>query len=111
MSEILGAVVLSGDDGVKSTNLDIEPIFHFKPVKIFADGVESQDGETVIYEKGGKLVKVLQNLNQTAYFDLFANRLSDMKQSAVIKSFIDQKRMWNKPQNNTGNCCRGSCVC
>lgn len=102
MGEILGAVVLAEDL--------VKPVFQFKPVKILADGDESQDGQTVIYEKGGKLIQILQNLNQTAYFDLFANRLSDTKQSAVIKSFNDQKRIWYKLQNRTCNYCHGSCV-
>lgn len=87
MGEILGAVVLAEEDLV-------EPVFQFKPVKILADGVESQEGQTVVSEKGGKLIQILQNLNQTAYFDLFASRLSDKKQSAAIKSFNAQKRMW-----------------
>lgn len=102
MGEILGAVVLAEDL--------VKPVFQFKPVKILADGDESQDGQTVIYEKCGKLIQILQNLNQTAYIDLFANRLSDTKQSAVIKSFIDQKRIWYKLQNLTCNYCHGSCV-
>lgn len=104
MGEILGAVVLV-EEG------HIEPVFEFKPVKIFADGVESQDGQTVILEKGGKLIQILQNLNQTAYFDLFANRLSDKKQPAVIKSVNAQKGMWNKLQKHTCDHCHGSCVC
>ncbi|KAL0548319.1 hypothetical protein IC582_012767 [Cucumis melo] len=102
LGEILGAVVLAEDL--------VKPVFQFKPVKILADGDESQDGQTVIYEKCGKLIQILQNLNQTAYIDLFANRLSDTKQSAVIKSFIDQKRIWYKLQNLTCNYCHGSCV-
>lgn len=102
MGEILGAVVLA-EGG------QIEPVFQFKPVKIFAGGVESQDGQTVIDERGGKIIQILQNLNQTAYFDLFANRLNDEIQSAVIKGFNDQKQMWMR--NRTCNNCHGSCVC
>ena len=42
----------------------------------------------------------LSSMNRTAYFDLFAKRVSDkiqsQSQSAVVKSFNDQKGMWNK---------------
>ncbi|KAG7028944.1 hypothetical protein SDJN02_10127 [Cucurbita argyrosperma subsp. argyrosperma] len=77
LGEILGAVVLAEE-------CLIEPALESKPVKIFADSDESQDGQTVIYEPNS--------------IDLFAKRVSDkiQSQSAVIKSFSDQKGMWNK---------------
>ncbi|KAM4116217.1 hypothetical protein ACB094_02G033500 [Castanea mollissima] len=84
--EILGAVALAGD---------LKPTVQVKPVKIFAEGVESKDGQTVIDKKYGKLVKILKNVDPTAYYDLFANRLGNMKQSAVIGSFDEQKRQWS----------------
>ncbi|KAM4116214.1 hypothetical protein ACB094_02G033300 [Castanea mollissima] len=86
--EILGALVLSGD---------LKPTMQVKPVKVFAEGVESTDGQTMIDEKDGKLVKILEDLNYTAYYDLFANRLNDLKQSAVIGSFDEQRRLWSRP--------------
>ena len=84
--EILGAVALAGD---------LKPTMQVKPVKIFAEGVESKDGQTVTDKKYGKLVKILENVDPTAYYDLFANRLGNMKQSAVIGSFDEQKRQWS----------------
>uniref|UniRef100_A0A7N2LW35 Inosine/uridine-preferring nucleoside hydrolase domain-containing protein n=1 Tax=Quercus lobata TaxID=97700 RepID=A0A7N2LW35_QUELO len=86
--EILGAVALAGD---------LKPTVQVKPVKIYAEGIESKDGQTVIDEKDGKLVKILENVKPTAYYDLFANRLGDMKQSAIIGSFDEQKRLWSTP--------------
>ncbi|KAM4126684.1 hypothetical protein ACJW30_02G033200 [Castanea mollissima] len=84
--EILGAVALAGD---------LKPTVQVKPVKIFAEGVESKDGQTVIDKKYGKLVKILKNVDPTAYYDLFANGLGNKKQSAVIGSFDEQKRQWS----------------
>lgn len=84
--EILGAVALAGE---------LKPTVQVKPVKIFAEGFESKDGQTVIDKKYGKLVKILENVDPTAYYDLFANRLGNMKQSAVIGSFDEQKRQWS----------------
>ncbi|KAM4126681.1 hypothetical protein ACJW30_02G033000 [Castanea mollissima] len=86
--EILGALVLAGD---------LKPTMQVKPVKVFAEGVESTDGQTMIDEKDGKLVKILEDVNYTAYYDLFANRLNDLKQSAVIGSFDEQRRLWSRP--------------
>ncbi|KAL4642714.1 hypothetical protein ACB092_02G040900 [Castanea dentata] len=86
--EILGAVALADD---------LKPNVQVKPVKIFAEGVESTDGQTVIDEKEGKFVKILENVNSTVFYDLFANRLNDTKQSAVIGSFDDQRRQWGRP--------------
>nr|POE48164.1 non-specific ribonucleoside hydrolase rihc [Quercus suber] len=93
--EILGAVALAGD---------LKPTVQVKPVKIYAEGIESKDGQTVIDEKDGKLVKILENVKPTAYYDLFANRLGDMMQSAIIGSFDEQKRLWSRVhhQNNFG---------
>jgi hypothetical protein len=89
--EILGALVLAGDHSA------LKPTLQVKPIKVFAKGVESNDGQTVIDKKHGKPIKILENVNPTAYYDLFANQLGDAKQSAVVGSFGDQRRMWNTP--------------
>ncbi|XP_050240248.1 nucleoside hydrolase 3-like isoform X2 [Quercus robur] len=86
--EILGAVALADD---------LKPNVQVKPVKILAEGVESTDGQTVIDEKEGKFVKILENVNSTVFYDLFADRLNDTKQSAVIGSFDGQRRQWSRP--------------
>ncbi|XP_009607062.1 nucleoside hydrolase 3-like isoform X1 [Nicotiana tomentosiformis] len=93
LGEILGAVVLAGDYSVlKST-------FAVKNIKVTAAGVESEDGQITIDEKQGKSVKVLQNLDHLDYYNIFANRLSDEKQSAVVGSFMEQSRIWSTPSN------------
>ena len=82
--EILGAVALTSD---------LKPTVQVKPVKVIAEGVESTDGQTLI---DGKLVKILENVNYTAYYDLFANSLNSVKQSAVLGSFEEQISQWSK---------------
>ncbi|KAK3011360.1 hypothetical protein RJ639_012069, partial [Escallonia herrerae] len=76
LGEILGAVILAGDQSVLNTT------FQGKPVEVHATGLESEDGELVINKKHGKSVKILESLNSLKYYDLFANQLGSEKQSA-----------------------------
>lgn len=89
--EILGAVALG------SNHSSLKPTYRVKPIKVFAEGVESKDGQTVIDEKHGKWVKILKHINRKAYYQLFAKQLGNVEQSAVMGSFDDQKRMWRTP--------------
>lgn len=91
MGEILGAVILA--DGSSSANQTIRT----KSIKVIAEGDESTDGQIVIDEDHGKVVKILDNLDPVAYYDLFANQLGTEKQSAVLGSFDEQTRIWNTP--------------
>ncbi|KAJ8573790.1 hypothetical protein K7X08_010301 [Anisodus acutangulus] len=91
LGEILGAVVLAGDYSVLKSTYDVENI------KVTASRYESEDGQITIDEKQGKSVEVLENLDHLAYYDVFANRLSDEKQSAVVGSFDEQRRLWSTP--------------
>ncbi|CAN4113533.1 unnamed protein product [Withania somnifera] len=93
LGEILGAVVLAGDYSVLNST------FGNKNIKVTASGNESEDGQILIDEKQGKSVKVLENLDPLAYYNAFANRLGDVKQSAVVGSFDEQRRIWNTPSN------------
>lgn len=93
MGEILGAVVLAGDHS------KLEPIWLAKPIMILAEGDESKDGQVVIDEKQGKFVKILENVEPEAHYDLFAKRLAVKKQSAVVGSFGEQRRIWGVPPN------------
>lgn len=95
LGEILGAVVLADDHSF------LNATFKSKPIKLYATGDESMDGQLAIDEKQGKLVKLLRRVNPKAYYDLLANRLGDKKQSAVIASFEEQKRIWTTPPNRT----------
>lgn len=98
LGEILGVVVLADDYA------SLNPTFAVKPIRVLAEGVESRDGQTLVDRKHGKLVKVLENLNPMAYYNMFADKLGDKKQSAVIGSFDEQSRIWRtKPTNQTEN--------
>ncbi|XP_024027519.1 uncharacterized protein LOC21394548 isoform X2 [Morus notabilis] len=91
LGEILGAVFLAGDHSHLNTSLKI------KPIKVYAQGIEAKDGQTWVDEKQGKSVKILENINPMAYYNVLAKQLSDEKQSAVIASYDEQKRIWIKP--------------
>ncbi|KAK1351794.1 Pyrimidine-specific ribonucleoside hydrolase rihB [Heracleum sosnowskyi] len=90
LGEVLGAVVLAGD------NSTLKSEFHVKSIKVLATGDESEDGQLYIDEKQGKSVKVLANLESSGYFQLLANRLNDKKQSAKVGSFEEQRRIWSR---------------
>ncbi|XP_004296774.1 PREDICTED: uncharacterized protein LOC101313205 isoform X1 [Fragaria vesca subsp. vesca] len=94
LGEVLGAVLLDSDSHLSQS-------FKLKHIKVFADDIESRDGEISIYQDEGKLVKVLDTVNAKTYYELFADRLSDSKQSAVLASFEEQKKLWQKPPNQT----------
>ncbi|XP_016646862.1 PREDICTED: uncharacterized protein LOC103322899 isoform X2 [Prunus mume] len=94
LGEILGAVLIAGDSHLNQT-------FQVKPIKVHAEGVESKDGQLLIDEKQGKLVRVLDSVNPKAYYDLFAERLTDSDQSAVLVNFEEQVKLWRKPPNQT----------
>ncbi|KAK8671058.1 hypothetical protein V6N13_037667 [Hibiscus sabdariffa] len=95
LGEILGAVFMAEDHHI------LKPTIEEKPIKVIADGVESVDGQILIDEKQGKAVKILKNVDTTAYYDLFADKLGDQNQSAVLGSYDEQRKMWNTPPNQT----------
>ncbi|KAJ6764117.1 INOSINE-URIDINE PREFERRING NUCLEOSIDE HYDROLASE FAMILY PROTEIN [Salix koriyanagi] len=95
LGEILGAVVLAGNFS------KLDPTFLVKPIKVLAEGVESEDGGVVIDEKQGRLVKIVEKVNVGAYYDLFTEQLSSKEQSAVMGSFDEQRRNWSVPLNLT----------
>ncbi|KAK8682126.1 hypothetical protein V6N13_054521 [Hibiscus sabdariffa] len=90
--EILGAVLMGGEDDPK-----LKPTMQELPIRVIAEGDESIDGQILIDEKQGKLVQILKNIDPKAYYEQFADRLSDEKQSAVLGSYDEQKKMWNTP--------------
>ncbi|KAG9135584.1 hypothetical protein Leryth_002317 [Lithospermum erythrorhizon] len=91
LGEILGAITLANID-----HPVLKPDFELKRVKVHADGDESQDGQVTRDEMQGRLIRVLEKLDIVSYYDIFAERLGDEKQSAVVGSFNAQKRMWSK---------------
>ncbi|KAL6955923.1 Nucleoside hydrolase 4 [Sarracenia purpurea var. burkii] len=91
LGEILGAVILGDEHSILSSS------FQVKPIKVIATGVDSEDGQMVICQKGGKSVRILENVDTVAFYRLFADRLGDEKQSAAVGSFEEQRRIWSKP--------------
>lgn len=94
IGEILGAVVAGDVSTSKST-------FAVKKLKVSATGVECEDGEINIDREHGKTVKVLENVDPSAYYNVLAKRLGDKKQAAVIGSFNEQRRIWSTPSNSS----------
>ncbi|CAN6677002.1 unnamed protein product [Malus baccata var. baccata] len=95
LGEILGAVFIAGDSHLNET-------FQVEPIKVYAEGFESSDGQLMIDENQQKLVRLLDSVDPEAYYDLFADRLSDSNQSAVLASFEEQVNFWRKPPNQSG---------
>ncbi|KAM0962832.1 nucleoside hydrolase 3-like isoform X1 [Malus sylvestris] len=95
LGEILGAVLIAGDSHLNET-------FQVEPIKVYAEGSESSDGQLMIDENQQKLVRLLDSVDPEAYYDLFADRLSDSNQSAVLASFEEQVNFWRKPPNQSG---------
>ncbi|KAG8499641.1 hypothetical protein CXB51_006090 [Gossypium anomalum] len=93
--EILGAILMAGDQR------KLKPTMQEMPIKVIAEGIEAIDGQILIDEKHGKLVQILKNIDPMAYYDQFADRLGDEKQSAVLGSLDEQRKMWNTPPNRT----------
>lgn len=91
LGEILGAVVMADSPSSLGAKFEV------KPIKVLAEGVESNDGKTVVDEEHGKLVKILSNVDAKAYYDIYAKRLGDQNQSAKVGSFEEQKRKWSYP--------------
>lgn len=81
LGEVLGAVSLAGK------HLNLKQTFSFKPLKVISNGGESKVGQTIIDEKKGKWVRVLESIEPLAFYEDIANALADEKQTAVIASF------------------------
>jgi len=94
LGEIVGAVVLAD----KASSL--KPKFEVKPIKVLASGIESSDGEMVVDEKHGKLVRILSNVEEEAYYNLYVNKLGDQHQSAKVGSFDEQTTKWRHPHDD-----------
>ncbi|CAH9136675.1 unnamed protein product [Cuscuta epithymum] len=89
LGEIIGSVLVAGDIST------LKPTFGNKKIKVVATGKEYEDGTMIIDEKEGKEVRVLTNINATAYYNLYSKMLGDKKQSAVIGSYVQQTIKWS----------------
>ncbi|XP_072960994.1 nucleoside hydrolase 3-like isoform X2 [Typha angustifolia] len=88
LGELLGAVLLVQDSNLK-------PEMQLKPITVVASNDRRKDGQISISQANGRLVKILDDFSSRAYYTHFANLLGNRKQSAVIASFDEQKKMWN----------------
>lgn len=70
------------------------------PIRVIADNT-SRGGQIAIDKESGKLVNILDHFDTKSYYTRFANLLGNKKQSAVIGSFDEQKKLWSTPPNST----------
>nr|CAB3461498.1 unnamed protein product [Digitaria exilis] len=88
LGEILGSMFL-----VRQSHLEYS--ITEKAISVVTGHV-SMDGQTILDEINGKPVKVLYRLDSDAYYTELAKLLAAKKQSAIVGSFDEQKRLWNK---------------
>ncbi|KAK9077796.1 hypothetical protein SSX86_006134 [Deinandra increscens subsp. villosa] len=93
LGEILGAVIVGGDQKLLNSTFGMEHLM------VHADGGLSRDGEVIFdtQKKKKKRVKVLKGFNDESFYNIYSDHLLRRKQSAVIGSFDDQKRLWSSP--------------
>lgn len=89
LGELLGAVFL-----VDHSKLN--PVIETKPITVLT-GSMSQDGEIRVDKRHGKPVDIVDDLDSEAYYNAFASLLGDKKQSAVVGSYEEQKKLWSTP--------------
>ncbi|KAL3648896.1 hypothetical protein CASFOL_005299 [Castilleja foliolosa] len=86
--ELIGAVIMGGNSWLKTR-------YTTRNVRVLATGDQSQDGQIIIDENKGRPVKVMEYVNPKAYYTTFANQLGAKKQSAVIGSLEEQRKIWS----------------
>jgi hypothetical protein len=90
LGEILGAFFLV--EGSKLSHQVLK-----KAIRVLSDNDLSVDGQVIIDNAQGKIVKIITDVVEEAYYTSFANLLSNERQSAVIASFDEQKKLWSNP--------------
>uniref|UniRef100_A0A1J3J1P5 Pyrimidine-specific ribonucleoside hydrolase RihA n=1 Tax=Noccaea caerulescens TaxID=107243 RepID=A0A1J3J1P5_NOCCA len=93
LGEILGAVYLGGDQA------SLKPKLRDEHIRVVAEEDESKDGQILIDKKLGKQIIILEGVDLRGCYESFASRLDDKKQSAVIRSFEEQRKKWNSPRH------------
>ena len=88
LGELLGAVFLVQQSHINHSIAE-------RAISVSSGHVDT-DGQTVLHQSNGKLVKVLDHLDANTYYTEVAKLLNTKKQSAVVASFDAQKRMWSK---------------
>ena len=88
MGEILGAFFL-----VEGSNLSHK--VRMKSIEVLSNNNISEDGWVIIGNGHEKLVKIITDIEKEAFYTNFANSLNSKRQSAVIASFDEQKKLWS----------------
>ncbi|XP_078179183.1 nucleoside hydrolase 3-like isoform X2 [Carex rostrata] len=87
LGEILGAFFL-----VEGSNLSHK--VQMKSIEVLSNNNISEDGWIIIGNGHDKLVKIITDIEKEAFYTNFANSLNSKRQSAVIASFDEQKKLW-----------------
>lgn len=88
LGEILGAFFL-----VEGSNLSHK--VRMKSIEVLSNNNISEDGWIIHLGNGhDKLVKIITDIEKEAFYTNFANSLNSKRQSAVIASFDEQKKLW-----------------
>ncbi|KAK9077797.1 hypothetical protein SSX86_006135 [Deinandra increscens subsp. villosa] len=91
LGEILGAIIIADDRKLLNSTFGIEHLM------VYADGGLSMDGEVIFDTQKKKGFKVLKGFNRESFYSIYSDHLLRRKQSAVIGSFDEQKRLWSSP--------------
>ncbi|KAJ4789495.1 Pyrimidine-specific ribonucleoside hydrolase RihA [Rhynchospora pubera] len=89
IGEILGSIFLVEQASLK-------PVIQVKQIDVIA-GEERNEGQLAVDNGKGKQVNILESLDTEAYYAKFASALSQQRQTALISSFDEQKKIWSKP--------------
>ncbi|CAN1768331.1 Nucleoside hydrolase 3 [Linum perenne] len=92
--EIAGAVLLAGDNYV------LKPILQDQSVMLVAEGDESIDGQIMVDEKQGNVVKTLKYIDPNEYYVVFANQLGEKSNLLLYEVFRSRKECGACHQNN-----------
>ncbi|XP_078441079.1 inosine-uridine preferring nucleoside hydrolase family protein isoform X2 [Wolffia australiana] len=89
LGEVIGAAILAGDPTV---GVVLETV----SVKVMTGGDQNKDGMLKRESVNGRPVKVVKSVDPKGYHRHVARTLGDNRQSAVIASFDEQRRIWSK---------------
>ncbi|KAI3690305.1 hypothetical protein L2E82_48285 [Cichorium intybus] len=91
LGEIIGALIVAGDQKTLNST------FQVKHLKVIAEGRINEDGQVIVDTGKTKGFKVLEDFNNVSCYNIFADHLARRKQSSVIGSFDEQKKIWSSP--------------
>lgn len=91
LGEIEAAIIFAGDGNI------LNPTYEIKHLKVQANGNLSEDGQLIVDSRKTKGIRVFKDFNDLSCYYIFPNHLANQKQSSVIASFNEQKRIWSSP--------------